>query len=247
MVPARAAAVAGLITILVLAGATADAAVLTVSPLRHGGMMVRAEPAGPRAHPATTLPQLSLTKSVASHQVEAGAQYTYTFTLTNTGTGDSGTVVIEDSPDLANALAAGKISDVGCEFVGPFPPGTNLFFCTGSPDLNPAQMGLDNLGAGQSITASYTAVALEPGTSVFNQAQIYVGCKIIPDSTPCGTPDGQSDDPSTPPVGDATVVDIMASGAQVPTLDVTGLVALIVMLAAAGTFAARRREHTLSQ
>lgn len=150
---------------------------------------------------------------------DPGDTLLYTVTLTNTGLGDATAVVFADAPDPATALVVGSVvPSQGTVLVGNTAGDTTV-----QVDVGPLA------ASGGSATIAFQALIDDPPPagvfSVANQGQVSGG-NFAPFLT---------DDPATGAAADPTVVILgTPSVLEIPTLDGRILLALALLLAAAG-------------
>ncbi|TVQ31305.1 MAG: DUF11 domain-containing protein [Wenzhouxiangella sp.] len=191
-------------------------------------------------------PELSLQKQVTPQIAQAGQVVTYTLTVTNIGTASAdGAVLTDPMPAALAAANPGGFSNVSCTDLSNSPFIPNPQGVAVCPPVTSNASGLSatiaTMGPNTALQFSYQAVMPEATVSADNLATV-----AAPSATGLsfgsGTAQSQqnvqvlgSPPEPPPPPPPQTVV-------PVPVLDWYGLLALMLLMLAAGTFQARRQR-----
>lgn len=180
----------------------------------------------PTVTPLIVTPIVSATKTAAlatdggsANVADPGDVIRYTITVTNSGNGDATALVFNDTPDANTTLINGSVTtSAGAVALGNTAGDTSV------------TVNIGTLAAGASATITFD-VTVDPlpstATQIVNSGTV-TGSNISPTAT---------DDPSQPGSSDATTIAAAAAPAQIPTVDVWALLALMTLL---GIVAVRR-------
>lgn len=141
------------------------------------------------------LPILDSGKSASLSPAVPGDVITYTVTVSNTGDAPATDVSVADDPDDAGEFQVGTVSSAD---------GTVIVGNTTGDDT--VQVDFASIAPGQTVSFSYDVIVPYPYPS--NGPDQYVNQAIISSSE---VPDFPSDDPSTTPDDDPTIVPIIAA------------------------------------